>query len=76
MDASNKKGFGAAGRMYGRVPFRGCNMRIADGGRGAAELYATGFRSPNGIGFDGQGAGRGPGRLARPEPHHRDARQL
>lgn len=44
-----------AGRMYSRVPYRGCIMRIADGGRGAAELYATGFRSPNGIGFDAQG---------------------
>lgn len=51
------KGFksGLAGRMYSRVPYRGCIMRIADGGRGAAELYATGFRSPNGIGFDAHG---------------------
>lgn len=44
-----------AGRMYSRVPYRGCIMRIADGGRGAAQLYATGFRSPDGIGFDAQG---------------------
>ncbi len=51
------KGFVArlAGRMYSRVPYRGCVMRIPDGGRGTAELYATGFRSPDGIGFDGQG---------------------
>ena len=51
------KGFkgGLAGRMYSRVPYRGCVMRIADDGRGAAELYATGFRSPDGIGFDAQG---------------------
>ncbi len=55
MDAANKKGFGAAGRMYGRVPYRGCILRIADNGRGPAELYATGFRSPDGIGFDAKG---------------------
>jgi hypothetical protein len=46
---------GAAGRMYGRVPYRGCILRIADNGRGPAELYATGFRSPDGIGFDAKG---------------------
>jgi hypothetical protein len=46
---------GSAGRMYSRVPFRGCVMRIADGGRGAASLFATGFRSPDGIGFDAAG---------------------
>jgi len=51
------KGFksGLAGRMYSRVPYRGCILRLADDGRGPAELYATGFRSPDGIGFDGQG---------------------
>ena len=46
---------GAAGRMYSRVPYRGCVMRLADDGRGPAELYATGFRSPDGIGFDAAG---------------------
>ena len=46
---------GSAGRMYGRVPYRGCIMRIADNGRGPAELFATGFRSPDGIGFDAKG---------------------
>ncbi len=55
MDASNKKGFSLAGRMYSRVPYRGCILRIADDGRGPTELYATGFRSPDGIGFDAQG---------------------
>lgn len=51
------KGFASklAGRMYSRVPFRGCVMRLPDGGKGPAELFATGFRSPDGIGFDGQG---------------------
>jgi len=51
------KGFAAklAGRMYSRVPYRGCVMRLPDGGKGPAELFATGFRSPDGIGFDGQG---------------------
>jgi len=46
---------GSAGRMYGRVPYRGCILRIADNGRGSTELYATGFRSPDGIGFDAKG---------------------
>ena len=55
MDATNKKGFSAAGRMYSRVPYRGCVMRIAADGRGPAELFATGFRSPDGIGFDAHG---------------------
>jgi len=51
------KGFkGAlAGRMYSRVPYRGCVMRIPNDGKGPAELYATGFRSPDGIGFDADG---------------------
>jgi hypothetical protein len=46
---------GSAGRMYGRVPYRGCILRIADNGRGPTELFATGFRSPDGIGFDAKG---------------------
>ena len=51
------KGFASklAGRMYSRVPYRGCVMRLPDGGRGPAELFATGFRSPDGLGFDAQG---------------------
>jgi hypothetical protein len=55
MDAANKKGFSLAGRMYSRVPYRGCILRVADDWRGAAELFATGFRSPDGIGFDDHG---------------------
>lgn len=57
LQMTSGKGFAAklAGRMYSRVPYRGCVMRIADGGRGPAELFATGFRSPDGIGFDAQG---------------------
>lgn len=46
---------GSAGRMYARVPYRGCILRIADNGAGPTELYATGFRSPDGIGFDAKG---------------------
>lgn len=51
------KGFASklAGRMYSRVPYRGCVLRLPEGGRGPAELFATGFRSPDGIGFDAQG---------------------
>ena len=44
----------AAGRMYSRVPWRGCVMEI-DPYTGAGSLFATGFRSPDGINFDGQG---------------------
>lgn len=45
----------SAERMYARVPYRGCVLRIADGGRGPSEVFAFGFRSPNGIGFDARG---------------------
>ena len=57
LQMTSGKGFAAklAGRMYSRVPYRGCVIRLPDGGRGPAELYATGFRSPDGIGFDAQG---------------------
>lgn len=45
---------GRAGRMYGRTPYRGWVLRIsADGSQ--MEPYASGFRSPNGIGFDANG---------------------
>jgi len=43
-----------AGRMYSRVPYRGCVMEI-DPYTGAGSLFATGFRSPDGINFDGHG---------------------
>ena len=40
-------------RMYARVPYRGCVIRITPGER-EAELYATGFRTPNGLYIDDQ----------------------
>lgn len=44
---------GRPGRMYACVPYRGWVMKIAPNGR--VTPYASGFRSPNGIGFDAQG---------------------
>ena len=38
-------------RMYARVPYRGCVVRIAPGSR-KAEVFATGFRTPNGLHMD------------------------
>lgn len=43
-----------AGRMYSRVPWRGWIMRISPDGK-SVEPFACGFRSPDGIGFDGEG---------------------
>jgi hypothetical protein len=43
-----------AGRMYARVKWRGCIVEI-DPKTGAASLFATGFRSPDGLGFDAKG---------------------
>lgn len=41
---------GRPGRMYSCVPYRGWTLRVnADG---SLEPWASGFRSPNGIGFD------------------------
>lgn len=48
-----KKDGGKAGRMYSRVPYRGWVMKISPAGK--AEPWASGFRSPNGIGFDASG---------------------
>jgi hypothetical protein len=42
------------GRMYSRVPFRGWVVKV-DPATGAAQPWACGFRSPDGIGFDAQG---------------------
>ncbi|MBK1875907.1 DUF7133 domain-containing protein [Pelagicoccus mobilis] len=42
-----------AGRMYSRVPYRGCVMKISPDGKGTP--FAYGFRSPDGIGFDDKG---------------------
>ncbi len=42
------------GRMYSRVPYRGWVVQV-DPATGKAEPWASGFRSPNGIGFDTAG---------------------
>ena len=41
-----------AGRMFSRVPYRGCVMKITPEGEGS--IFAYGFRSPDGIGLDDQ----------------------
>jgi glucose/arabinose dehydrogenase len=41
------------GRMYACVPYRGWVLQITPDG--TVKPYASGFRSPNGIGFDAQG---------------------
>jgi glucose/arabinose dehydrogenase len=60
-----------AGRMYSRVPWRGWIMEI-DPKTGSAKPYASGFRSPDGLGFtpsgellvsDNQGDWRGSSEL-------------
>jgi len=38
-------------RMYSRVPYRGCVLRI-EPGSSKAHVYATGFRTPNGLYVD------------------------
>lgn len=49
-----KKNRSAAGRMYARVPWRGWVVQV-DPASGKAVPWACGFRSPDGIGFDGAG---------------------
>lgn len=44
---------GRPGRMYSAVPYRGWVMKLTPEGK--LEPYAMGFRSPDGIGFDGKG---------------------
>ena len=44
---------GRQGRMYSCVPYRGWIMQITPDGK--VRPYASGFRSPNGMGFDAQG---------------------
>ncbi len=44
---------GRQGRMYACVPYRGWVMQITPDGQ--VKPFASGFRSPNGIGFDAQG---------------------
>jgi hypothetical protein len=52
------KGWGkvkvAAGRMYSRVPWRGWVMRLSPDGKEVTP-FASGFRTPDGIGFDAEG---------------------
>lgn len=43
-----------AGRMYSRVAWRGWTMQI-DPATGEATPFASGFRSPDGVGFDADG---------------------
>jgi glucose/arabinose dehydrogenase len=45
---------GKAGRMYARVAMRGWVLKLSPDGS-KAEAFASGFRSPNGIGFDAKG---------------------
>jgi hypothetical protein len=49
-----KKNSKLAGRMYSRVPWRGWVMEV-DPVKGTATPFASGFRSPDGLGFDGAG---------------------
>jgi len=48
------KNSNAAGRMYARVKWRGWVLKLSPDGK-TMEPYASGFRSPNGIGFDAKG---------------------
>jgi glucose/arabinose dehydrogenase len=48
------KNKGKAGRMYARAPWRGWVLKISPDGS-KMEPFASGFRSPNGIGFDAAG---------------------
>ena len=43
-----------AGRMYSRTPYRGWVLEISPDGK-TVTPFASGFRSPNGIGFDSEG---------------------
>ncbi|MGJ8723206.1 MAG: family 16 glycoside hydrolase [Roseibacillus sp.] len=43
-----------AGRMYSRVPYRGWVIKV-DGETGEMTPWASGVRSPNGLGFDAEG---------------------
>ncbi len=43
---------GKAGRMYSRVPYRGCVLKITPEGK--SSVFAYGFRSPDGIHMDSQ----------------------
>ncbi|MEM1082779.1 MAG: hypothetical protein AAGI48_01545 [Verrucomicrobiota bacterium] len=45
---------GRAGRMYARVPYRGWVLKVSKDGQ-KVQPFASGFRSPDGIGFDADG---------------------
>jgi glucose/arabinose dehydrogenase len=45
---------GKAGRMYSRTPYRGWIMKV-DPSTGRMTPWASGFRSPNGLGYDAEG---------------------
>lgn len=45
---------GKAGRMYSRVAYRGWVFKLSPDGS-KVEPFASGFRSPNGMGFDAKG---------------------
>lgn len=45
---------GRAGRMYSRVPYRGWVIKVSPDGK-SWEPFASGFRSPEGLGFDADG---------------------
>ncbi len=45
---------GRAGRMYSRVPYRGWVMKGSPDGK-SWKPFASGFRSPEGLGFDAEG---------------------
>jgi hypothetical protein len=49
-----EKNKGKAGRMYSRVIWRGWVLKLSPDGK-KMEPYASGLRSPNGIGFDAKG---------------------
>jgi glucose/arabinose dehydrogenase len=49
-----KDASGSAGRMYSRVSYRGWVIKLDPDGKNP-QPWASGFRSPNGIGFDASG---------------------
>lgn len=53
-DGGFGKRAGKAGRMYSRVPWRGWVLKLSPDGK-SMQPFASGFRSPDGIGFDGEG---------------------
>lgn len=53
-DGGFGKRAGKAGRMYSRVPWRGWLLKLSPDGK-SMQPYASGFRSPDGIGFDDAG---------------------